>query len=271
MRALLAVLAAAALASAEPVFGSSADAPSSRTIRVDVIATDTRGQIIDTLKPSDFDLREDDKPQVVDEARFIKIEKRPSTDAATPIQSDDDERTESARKDARLFAVFLDEYHVRAANSERVRAALSTFLDETLNPQDLVVIMRPLDSLFAIRMTRDRALVRQTIASFEGRQADYTPRNAYERNYLAGTPARVEQLRTQVTTSALNALAVHLCSLSSEARKTLVVVSEGLPRADRRRGLEGLPTADTVIRSANRSNVSICAFTSATVTFPSAR
>ena len=62
-----------------------------------------------------------------------------------------------------------------------------------------------------------------------------------------------------MTTSALNALAVHLGSLNSEARKTLVVVSEGLPRVDRRRGLESLPTIDTVIRSANRSNVSIYA------------
>jgi hypothetical protein len=36
-------------------------------------------------------------------------------------------------------------------------------------------------------------------------------------------------------------------------------VSEDLPRADRRRGLEGLPTIDTVTRSANRYNVSVYA------------
>src|SRR5207247_1369916 len=43
------------------------------------------------------------------------------------------------------------------------------------------------------------------------------------------------------------------------ARKTLVVVSEDLPRVDRRRGFEALPTTDTVTRSAARHNVSIYA------------
>ena len=75
---------------------------------------------------------------------------------------------------------------------------------------------------------------------------------------MAGTPARIDQVRAQVTTSALNALALHLGSLN-DGRKSVVVVSEGLPRADRRRGLESLPTIDSVIRSANRSNVSIYA------------
>ena len=71
--------------------------------------------------------------------------------------------------------------------------------------------------------------------------------------------ARIDQIRAQVTTSALNALAIHLGSLGNETRKTLIVVSEGLPRVDRRRGLESLPTIDGVIRAANRSMVSIYA------------
>ena len=162
--------------------------------------------------------------------------------------------TNASRPNTRLFAIFLDEYHVSAANSTRVRNALSRFVDETLGPRDLLAVMRPLDSIFAIQMTRDRARARELLAAFEGRRGDYTPRNAYERNYFAGTPARIDQVRAQVTTSALNALAVHLGSLNNETRKTLVVVSEGLPRVDRRRGLESLPTIDSVIRSANRSH-----------------
>jgi hypothetical protein len=178
MRGLLAALTSVILASAEPARGSAADAPTPRTVRVDVIATDSRGHTIATLTSSDFELSEDGMPQVIDEARFVKIDRLTSAKPATPIQSDTDERTESARSDTRLFAVYLDEYHVHATNSERVRTALSTFFDETLNPQDLVVVMRPLDSLFSIRVTRDREAVRQSIASFEGRLGDYTPRNA---------------------------------------------------------------------------------------------
>lgn len=234
-------------------------APAPRVVRVDVIVTDTRGRSVDSLKPGDFEVTEDGTPQAIDEARFIRIDKSlPSEDRARREPSEPDERTNASQPNTRLFAIFLDEYHVSAANSMRVRDAIRRFV-ETLGPRDLLAVMRPLDSIFAIRMTRDRGPVRDLLDAFEGRSADYAPRNAYERNYFAGTPARIDQIRAQVTTSALNALAVHLGSLNNEARKTLVVVSEGLPRVERRRGLESLPTIDSVIRAANRSNVSIYA------------
>ena len=101
--------------------------------------------------------------------------------------------------------------------------------------------------------------MRRAIESFEGRKGDYEPRNAYERDFMAGTPARIDAARSQVALSAINALAVHLGSLT-DRRKTLIVVTEGVGRADRRRGQEYLPTLDTIIRSANRSNVSVYPF-----------
>src|SRR5207247_3225327 len=89
-----------------------------------------------------------------------------------------------------------------------------------------------------------------------GRKGDYEPRNAYERDYIAGTPVRIEAARTQVALSAINALAVHLGSLA-DRRKTLIVVTEEIGRTERRRGQEYLPTLDTILRSANRANVSV--------------
>jgi VWFA-related protein len=227
-----------------------------RQVLMDVIATDSRGRFLENLKAADFELREDGIAQTIDEVRLVK------TDASAGVsdsgsETQIDERVEAARSDTRLFAIYLDEYHVSAGNSQRVRDVLTRFLDEALRPQDLIVVRRPLESLFVIRMTRDRAHLRQVIAQFEGRKGDYEARNDYERDYIAGTPARIEQLRDQVTTSALNALTIHLGSLNQATRKTLIVVSEGLPRVDRRRGLESLPTVDSVARAANRSNVSI--------------
>src|SRR6185295_9136072 len=52
---------------------------------------------------------------------------------------------------------------------------------------------------------------------------------------------------------------VHLGSLA-DRRKTLVVATEAIGRSERRRGQEYLPTLDTIIRSANRSNVAIYPF-----------
>src|SRR5262249_55943308 len=149
------------------------------------------------------------------------------------------------------------EYHVDAGeNTDRVRHALLQFVDRELTPADLAVVLKPLDSLMTIRVTHDRQTIRQSIESFDGRRGDYAPRNAYERNYIAGTPARIEAARTQVALSAINALAVHIGSLT-DRRKTLVVAAEGIGRVDRRRGQEYLPTLDTIIRSANKSNVAI--------------
>jgi VWFA-related protein len=268
MRALIAALALVALSpgvarqftSRALAEGSSTGPSARRGVRVDVIATDGKGLAVENLKLADFELREDGAPQAIEEAHFFKVDKAGANgDQALPIQSDADERTEAVRPNTRLFAFFLDEYHVSAADSMRTRAALGRFIDDTLGPHDLIVVMRPLESLLTIRLTRDHERLRESLEAFEGRKADYTPRSANERNIIGGTPAHIEQVRAQVTMSALNALAIHLGNINSEARKTLVVVSEGVPRVDRRRGMESLPTIDSVIRSANRANVSIYA------------
>ncbi len=141
------------------------------------------------------------------------------------------------RDEPRLVAIFLDEYHVGAGATARVREATARFVEQDLSPRDLVVVMKPLDSLLTIRLTPTARTARRAIETFEGRRGDYEPRNAYERDYIAGTPARIEAARTQVALSAINALAVQLGSLA-DRRKTLIVVTEEIGRTERRRGLE---------------------------------
>ncbi len=250
--------AAAVLAGALSITGAAqppASPSANRLVHVDVFATDARGRPIQDLKPSEFELREEGTIQALESARLVRAVVAQASPPA--IQSASDERAAASGGQARLFAVFMDEYHISAgANSTRVREALTHFIDHDLTPQDLVVIMKPLDSLFAIRLTSDRDAMRRTIEGFEGRKGDYEPRNSYERNYIAGTPARIDAARNQVAWSAINALAVHLGMLA-DGRKTLIVFSEGLESLDRRRGQEFFATRDTVIRSANRFNVAV--------------
>ena len=251
------VVAAALLVAA---VGSSAPPSEGRLVTIDVTVTDPRGRAITDLKPSDFDLREGTQTLSLESVRLVRVAATPLADTPEGIQSAADERLAAGQDQARLFAIFLDEYHVAAgAETERVRQTLTRFVDRDLSPRDLIVVMKPLDSLFAIRLTRDRDAVRRAIESFDGRQGDYEARNAYERDFIAGTPARIDAARAQVALSAINALAVHLGSLT-DRRKTLIVASDGVGGADHRRGLEYLPTLDTIIRSANRSNVSVYAF-----------
>jgi VWFA-related protein len=206
---------------------------------IDVIVTDARGRGVGDLKASDFELREEGAAQTLDQVRFVGAGGTPD-DPGAP----------------RVFALFLDEYHVRPGeNTERARAAVMQFIDRAVGPRDLLVAMKPLDSVLAIQFTADRNAARRALESFEGRKGDYEPRNAYERNYFAGSPPRIESARNQVALSALNALALHMGTLA-DRRKTLVVVAEGIGHPDRRRG-EVLPSLDTVIRSANRAHVSV--------------
>jgi Ca-activated chloride channel homolog len=222
MRAVVAALVALAVSNAEPA---------GHLVQVDVTAINARGQAVLDLKPGDFELREEGAAQAVDRVRLV-------------------------RDEPRLVAVFLDEYHVGAGATARVREATARFVEQDLSPRDLVVVMKPLDSVLTIRLTLDRAEARRAIETFEGRRGEYEPRNAYERDYFAGTPARIEATRTQVALSAINALAVQLGSMA-DRRKTLIVVTEEIGRTEKRRGQEYLPTLDTIIRSANRSNVSV--------------
>jgi len=272
MRAALFVLMAAAVSAAAIDSQTPATAPASavaapRLVTIDVVAADARGRAIEDLKAADFELGEATTALPIESVRLV----RPGTGAqATATAASDqqpaairtaaDERQAASGDTARLFAIFLDDYHVsNGANADRVRTSMLDFVDRDVTAGDLLVVVRPLDSLLAIRMTRDRAAVRAAIESFTGRKGDYEPRNAYERDFIAGTPPRIDSARNQVALSAINALAVHLGSLS-DRRKTLIVASEGIGRAEHRRGQEYLPTLDTILRSANRSNVAVYAF-----------
>jgi VWFA-related protein len=237
-RNTLAAAAVAIAAGLGPASGAAGQRPPAEgrapvhTVRIDAIAVDATGAAIGTLTARDFELREDGELRALDEARFVTNEPR-------------------------LVAIYLNEYHITpGASADRARDALTAFVDRELGPRDLVVVMKPLDSLFTIRLTDDREKALRTIAELEGRKGDHAPRTPYERTFMTGSPARIEAVRSQVTISALNALAVHMATLSG-VRKTLLVVGEGLEEAPRRRGQEYLATIESVVRSANRANVSI--------------
>ena len=194
MRGAIALLIAGALFARAAIAGEppsdQASAPADRLVTIDLVATDARGRAVENLTAADFDLREEGAPIALESVRFVRVSA--AAPAPRPIQTAADEHQAAARDAARLFAIFLDEYHVQpGANADRVRDALLRFVDRDLSPDDLIVVMKPLDSLIAIRSARDRDAARAAIESFGGRRGDYEPRNAYERDYIAATPARI--------------------------------------------------------------------------------
>lgn len=257
----LLAIAVAAVAQA-PVLSQTISVPEfaiGEVVRVDVIPTDARGRFVDGLTTADFSVREDGFEQSVDDVRLVKARGTAGQNGSAQfvrIASPDDERTEAARENTRVIGIYLDEYFVSPANAEVVRAALHHFVDEDLGPGDLVAVVRPLESLLKIRLTRDHAALHQAIDKFEGRRGDYEPRTAFERNYIVSERGRADSQRAQTTWSSLNALALHLANLRA-GRTSIVLVSEQADPVPRRRGFESLPSSSSVMRTANRSSLSI--------------
>ena len=238
-------------------------ATASPLIRIDAVVTDAEGRPVTDLKPGDFTLLEDGAAEKIDSVMFVSANGAGGPDGpeALAIASRADESAEAARSGARLFAIFLDEYHVaRGAAADRARDVLLQFVQHDMGPRDLAIVVKPLDSLLTFQLTHSGEALTSAIDTFQGRKDDYTPTNPFEQNYIAAAPSRVEQVRSQIVISALNALATHLGVVGAggsggSGRKTIIVVSEGLVPPPRRHD-DPLPTVDSAARTANRQGVS---------------
>jgi VWFA-related protein len=209
---------------AQPVFRTGIN-----FVSVDVIVSDKNGANIADLKQSDFEVTEDGKPQSIESFKFIKLDGgvMPGPDGPPrAIRTDEDEEMEAARDDVRLFAIFLDDYHVRRLASMSVRDPLMKFVETQLGPSDMIGLMYPLQSVLNLRMTRNHAAIVQGLQRFNGRKYDYTPMNDIEQQYANYPVETVERIRNKVSLSALRGLIIHMGTLK-QGRKSLIIVSEG--------------------------------------------
>jgi VWFA-related protein len=206
------------------------------TVRVTAVVTDRRGQLLRNLKPTDFELLEDGRPQTLEGAEYV------SRAAGGP----------------RTIAFLLDEFHTAAADSASVRDSVLRFVDSRLRPGDSAVVVKPLDPLTTIQPTGDRDAIRRAIASFEGRKGDYTPRTAFERNYMAQAPEAVRWARAQIVTSALRTVG-NVLTQDGKNQVAIVLVSDGFERSRSSRDVPG--NLQSVVRVINRADAAVYAFT----------
>jgi VWFA-related protein len=225
-------------------------------VRVDVTVLGKGDRPVADLKAEDFEILEDGAPQKIQTMQFLRLDGQPppGDDESLEIRSQEHAEAEAARDDVRVFVLFLDDYHIDhlPVITMPLRRGLTDFITR-LQPTDLVAIVDPLTPLSALRFTRAKDQLIDVIRQFEGRQNQVFPvRSAAEEAQLQS--GDVGRLRSQVTLSALEALAIRLGGLK-EGRKTIIFVSQG-PRTyfssgsleDDMRG---------VIQAANRSNVTI--------------
>jgi VWFA-related protein len=234
----------------QPIFRAGTD-----LVRVDVTVTQRGDEAVSDLKMEDFEVTEDDVPQVVETLKFVQVDGTRTTnlDEPLPIRSKEHALLEAARDDVRLFAIFLDDYHIskRPEITLPLRDALTRFINQ-LGPNDLVVLMEPLTTLYDLKYTRSKPELLARIRNFEGRYGETFPVKSVieeaqlsQRNWM--------ELRSGVTLSALKALATQMGGLR-DGRKSILFFSQGP-------GVRPGSPNDQLMReidvAANRGNVTI--------------
>lgn len=233
----------------QPIFRSGV-----KLVLVDVSVTGPGDEPVADLTPADFELTEDGIPQTVEQATLVRLDGAPrSGSEALEIRSQDHAIAEAGRDDVRLFAIFMDDYHLGRFPQEMLplRKALSDFLGTMMGPLDLVTVMNPITPLSGLEWTRDRAKLVREIRTYEGRADNFIGRSALEESQ--NLSRNIFRVRSQVVISALQALVMHLSGLR-EGRKTLLVVSQGIPLMF---DISLEPDFQALLREANRGNVII--------------
>ena len=234
----------------QPIFRAGAE-----LVRVDVTATTNGDEPVTDLQTSDFEVTEDDVPQTVETIKFVRVDGTRTSNLDEPlgIRSKDHAILEAAREDVRLFAIFLDDYHIdkRPDITLPLRETLTKFVKQ-LGPNDLVALMEPLTTLYDLKYTRAKDELINRIRSFEGRRGEVFPvKSAIEEAQL--TQRNWQELRAGVTLSALEALATQMGGLR-EGRKSILFFSQGPPLPPSSPNEQRYREA---MEAANRGNVTI--------------
>lgn len=238
---------AAVPGSAEPQIGAG--------VHFDFVVSDERGRPVADLRSGEVRIVDDQGVLLFSELQFVEPvgRDRPviasAADRRIPAATDPPDASA-----ARVVALFLDEYHVRPADSPRVRDGLRRFIEQYVGPMDRLIVLKPLESLLTLRTTTGPREALQALSTFEGRKGDYVPRNEFERNYIAADAGRAEAVRAQIALSALQALVTHV-GQQTHGRKAVIIVSEGFQPPPGRRG-SGLPSIDALVRTSNQAKVS---------------
>jgi VWFA-related protein len=134
-------------------------------VQLDVIVLDKKGQQVRDLKPEDFQILEDGKPQKITNFSYITTE-TPTQTPATPAPKPDKNappapprklRPEQVR---RTVALVLDDLLLSGADLVFARRAAREYVDKYVAPDDLVAVIRTSAGAGALQQfTSDRRLL----------------------------------------------------------------------------------------------------------------
>jgi VWFA-related protein len=238
---------------------------STNLVQIDAVVTDKNGNLVTDLKPEDFVITEDDKPQQITNFSYISTEAGATNNVmASPSAPVDKTRPTPPPPPMRLrpdqikrtIALVVDDLGTSFESTYYVREALKKFVNEQMQPGDLVAIVRTSAGVGALQQfTSDKrqlyAAIERVrwypsgrsgigafapISSFDEPQTSTTRlgRSTLETQSDTSTPSMDDQARAfreeifvVGTLGAINYVVRGLKDLPG--RKAVVLFSDGLP------------------------------------------
>ena len=148
---------------------------STTLIQVDVNVLDKKGNQVTGLKPEDFEIRENGKIQKITNFSYVAVSTESKVEAEKAKRTDDKVnrippapfrlRPEQVR---RTIVLLVDDLGLSFSSMFWVREALKKFVDEQMEPNDLVAIMRTGSGVGALQQfTSDKRLLRAAISKIK--------------------------------------------------------------------------------------------------------
>src|SRR5580765_1506554 len=133
----LAAVVAAQSQQAPPMQTPSQQTPTFKTnvefVEVDALVTDQQGQFVRTLSQEDFQVFEDGKRQTISTFSLVDIPvERYDRPLFSPRPIERDVQTNERPFDGRVYVMILDDLHVAAQRTPRVRSAAHQFIEQRL-------------------------------------------------------------------------------------------------------------------------------------------
>jgi VWFA-related protein len=120
---------------------------STNLVQVDAVVLDKDGRVVAGLRPEDFRLVEDGKPRRITEFSFVSTANAPTAPTETKTDADEGPPSSTPAPTAygrarRTIALLVDDVGLSFETTAYVRKALTKFVNEQLQPGDLVAVIR---------------------------------------------------------------------------------------------------------------------------------
>src|SRR3954470_12567356 len=147
---------------------------STSLVQVDAVVVDKDGRVVNDLRPEDFRLVEDGKPRSITEFSFVSTADAVTTDASKSSSESKANVVEGTApappvpfapgRTRRTIALLVDDVGLSFETTAYVRKALTKFVDEQMQPGDLVAMIRTSGGAGSLQQfTSDRAQLRAAI------------------------------------------------------------------------------------------------------------